>query len=450
MKPRPGHAAVTGDGTLLPLLAPDERAFVERLLRDYRLTQQELRIVAQAVRDLAMWREEPLESWWGREETHLSKDGARAVQEPRQRKRALLQRLHVHLAELAAAPRAYPATGLAAPTRRRVELVQSATPRKVFGKCPAHSDRTVCCGLHTIDAVLGCAFDCSYCTIQTFYGSRAEVPADLSEQLDAVSLDPARFYHVGTGQSSDSLLWGDRAGLLDALFRFARRHPNVLLELKSKSDNVGPLLARDVPANVVCSWTLNSEAIVRNEEHGTANLPRRLSAAWRLAARGISVAFHLHPLVWHDGWQGGYGELVEQLLRRFRAQQVAFVSLGTMTFIKPVAAEIRRRGGETRVLQMPLAKDPHGKLTYPDPIKVELYRTVYERLHPWHERVFIYLCMEKAEIWRASLGRCYASNAAFETDFALNWQKHRSGTRPDPETASAAAGLREPDHAPHA
>ena len=299
-----------------------------------------------------------------------------------------------------------------------MRLEERESPRNVFGRCAAYSEKTVCCGLHTIDAVMGCPFGCSYCTIQTFYGETAELDADLAAKLAAIELDPDRLYHIGTGQASDSLVWGNRGGILDALFDFADAHPNVLLELKTKSANVRHLLAREVPVNVVCSWSLNSAEVVTNEEHGTASLERRLDAARAAADRGVRVAFHFHPMVYYRGWREGYGAVAEALVERFSGLEVEFVSMGSVTLIRPVAKEIRRRGGETKILQMEMATDPHGKLTYPDHVKVELFRHLYGALGPWHDDVFFYLCMETAPIWKAVLGRSYPTNEDFELAFA--------------------------------
>ena len=69
---------------------------------------------------------------------------------------------------------------------------------------------------------------------------------------------------------------------------------------------------------------------------------------------------------------------------------------------------------------MEMAADPHGKLTYTDDCKVELFRHLYGALRGWHEEVFFYLCMEKASIWEAVFGRSYATNEAFEQDFAYH------------------------------
>ena len=89
------------------------------------------------------------------------------------------------------------------------------------------------------------------------------------------------------------------------------------------------------------------------------------------------------------------------------------VSLGTLTFIKPVVKKLRSRGLRSKILQMPLA-DANGKLSYPPQIKRELFKFAADALSPWRERVFFYLCMEDASLWREVLGHEYESNDAFE------------------------------------
>lgn len=414
-------------GTLLSRLEPAQQTFVRQLAARYRLTFQELRRLAEAARDLEMWREDPIVDWWQGAEDRVLVGG-------RERKKAILRLLDEHLRDLAAAAKAYPDEGFAEPPRRNVRMVEKETSKEVFGLCAAYSERTVCCGLHTIDAVRGCPFGCSYCTIQTFYGETAELESDLIGKLAELELDPQRSYHIGTGQSSDSLVWGNRGGLLDALLDFARRNPNVLLELKTKSDNVRDLCSRRLPENIVCSWSLNTETVIENEEHGTATLERRLRAARVVADLGRRVAFHFHPMVFYRDWRRDYGGVAERLLTGFEPQEVGFVSMGSVTFIRPVVQEIRRRGGESKILQMELTPDPHGKLTYPDEVKLDLFGHLYACLRPWHEEVFFYLCMETDEIWRRVFGRSYATNGEFELDFL-----HRCPPRPQPAPAREGA-----------
>ena len=119
---------------------------------------------------------------------------------------------------------------------------------KIFGPCPVASEKTVCCNLKTIDAVQGCSFACNYCSIQTFYDKNyAQFEKNFVEKLNQIHLPSDRYHHLGTGQSSDSLVWGNAKGHLEALIQFAFKNPHILLELKTKSNNIYYLLKQDLP-----------------------------------------------------------------------------------------------------------------------------------------------------------------------------------------------------------
>ncbi len=397
--------------TSLPQLAAGERQGLRELALRYRFTFQELKLVSEAAVDLGSWREKPLPEWWEGQESGLELRG-------RPLKKELFRRLEGWLGELRRKPNTYPAEGLGKPRDHKLELAaEEREGKNVFGMCPVASEETVCCNLRTIDAVESCGFGCSYCTIQTFYGDRVVFDSQLREKLDAIELDEDRFYHIGTGQSSDSLIWGNREGLLDALFEFARSRPNVLLELKTKSKNVGYLVENDVPRNVVVSWSLSTPTLIANEEHFTASLEERLTAARRLADRGGKVAFHFHPILHYDTWAEDYREVVETVLARFDPSEVLFLSFGSLTFIKPVVKAIRQRAWESKILQAELVPTAKGKLSYPEALKKELFSHLYGLFESWHGKVFTYLCMEEARYWNSTFGRVYESNEVFEEAF---------------------------------
>ena len=408
-------------GTLYDVLPPAQQGAIRMVHARYPLTVQETRLLCEAARDLEMWGEPGLADWWRQADGESPGSPQPLAPGPaRTRKRQLLRRLREHTDALRDSPTRYPAAGTAQPQRPPLHVVAGDSDEEVFGDCPVRSERTLCCNLKTIDAVKNCAFGCSYCTIQTFYGDRVALDPDLGAKLRRLELEPGRFYHIGTGQSSDSLVWGNRGGILEDLCGFAAQQPDVLLEFKTKSANVTWFLepGRRVPSNVVCSWSLNTDPVVEHEEHFTAALEQRLRAARRVADRGVKVAFHFHPMVHYAGWEHDYPALAGRLMEQFDPAEVLFLSFGSVTFIKPVIRQIRRRGEPTRILQTRLVKDPHGKLTYPDDLKVEMFQTMYRALAPWRGRVFMYLCMEKPSIWDRAFGWRFASNEEFEQAFA--------------------------------
>ncbi len=387
-------------------LDPFSQEFIRQRATRYRFTFQELKQVCEAALDLQMWRETPLHAWWAQEE-----------RAGKAQKKELLRRLQASMHTLRSKAKSYPEEA-PKPAPHKLALTAQLSPKNRFGRCPVATEETVCCNLHTLDAVENCGLGCSYCTIQTFYGEQVVFDADLRAKLQAIEVQPERFYHIGTGQSSDSLMWGNQHGTLDALCDFARQRDNVLLEFKTKSKNVSYFLGHDPPRNIVLSWSLNTPTIIDHEEHFTARLEQRLDAARQVADRRIKVAFHFHPMVYYDGWKEDYRRAAEQVMARFDPAEVLFISFGAMTFIKPAVKAIRQRAWASKVLQMELLPGPKGKLSYPDEIKRQLFGHIYRVLAPWHDEVFFYLCMEKAALWRSTFGRVYADNEAFAADFA--------------------------------
>ncbi len=299
------------------------------------------------------------------------------------------------------------------PKPRKVQL--SDQENEVFGMCPVASEKTVCCNLMTIDAVQGCSLGCSYCSIQTFYSDgKVSVDKNLAEKLANIPLDPSKNYHIGSGQSSDSLVIGNKEGVLDAQLKFARENPNIILEFKTKSNNISHLLKTDLPDNVFVCWSLNPQLFIDHEEHGTASLNQRLQAAKDLSRKGVLVGFHFHPIVYYEGYEDDYKNIVRRVMSMFKPSEVAMISMGTLTFIKPAINKLRSTGLKSKVLQIPMA-DAVGKSSYTKEIKKEIFSTVYDQFQPWHKDVFLYLCMEESSVWESVFGSYYKDNVDFET-----------------------------------
>ena len=398
--------------TFFGLLDNEAQKFIQSIASAFQFTFQEFRQVTEFARDLSMWGEKPLSQWWD-QNIHL--------EENRQNKDKALRLLNNHINELKNTAKNYPPQGLVRPKKReKGKIVLKQSDKNIFGMCPVASEKTVCCNLKTIDAVENCIFGCSYCTIQTFYKSETVFDSNIAEKLANIELDPDRNYHIGTGQSSDSLAWGNKHGNLDALCQFASDNPNVMLEFKTKSDNISYFLENDIPPNIVCSWSLNPQTIIDNEEHFTASLENRLNAARAVADKGVKVSFHFHPIVYYSDWKSAYTAIAKKVQEMFIPEEVLFISFGSVTFIKPVLKKIRKLGFPTKITQMQLVTDPHGKMTYPDEIKIEKFSTMYRAFEKWHSTVFFYLCMEKAELWEKSLGYVYSTNDLFEKDMLDN------------------------------
>ena len=398
--------SVFSDNPLYANLDARNQRFIMQKAGQFRLTHQDICQLLEIATDFEMWQSGFIDEFWDESGIERLQGG--------NRKRKILNQIRENWLTTKSALPKYDKHDVEKQPPAEIVFKTKLDDNPVLGPCPVFSPKTRCCNLQTLDLVINCGYDCSYCSIQSFYhNDQILFHENLAEKLAKIEINPNQTYHIGTGQSSDSLLWGNRNEVLDLIFDWVRDKPNVILELKTKSANVNYLLNNDIPSNVIVTWSLNTQTVVENEEHHTAPLKSRLSAARRVAAKGVVVGFHLHPIVAFEGWQQEYTDLVTQVTSDFDAKQVALVSLGTLTFIKPVIKQLRQRKLKSKILQMPF-EDAAGKASYPLEFKKELFKTVYDSFRPWHGKVFFYLCMEDSTLWPDVFGYEYQSNAEFE------------------------------------
>ena len=285
--------------------------------------------------------------------------------------------------------------------------------------CPVDGEKTRCCKLRTLDAVMQCAFGCSYCSIQAFYNeNEIRIVSNLREKLERMEIGDD-VWHIGTGQASDSLLLGDDYGTLSALATFAEKHPNIVLEMKSKAGR--DVFNRPWPRNMVFTWSLNAPTIIEKEEHFTASLSERLRMAQKARDNGNLVGFHIHPMFYFKGWEKEYGEVVEAIVSTFRPEEICMIGIGTLTFTKAVIKRLREMGQESKVLQMELT-EAAGKYSYPLDKKEKMFRHIYASFpEEYRKGVFFYLCMEDPSLWKPVLEREYSSDKEFEMDMKKNY-----------------------------
>ncbi len=322
---------------------------------------------------------------------------------------------------------------LAAAPRARVEIVEDGLPlherfdtdapaiergkrtlivarqKGVFLKsCPC-SPGVVGCGYEVLNSANNCSMGCSYCILQHFLTNPALVVyaniEDLASELDRIFRDdPDRAMRVGTGEFADSLELEPATGYGAALVRAFARWPGAVLELKTKTDFVDSLIGLP-PGRTVVAWSVNPPRIVREEEKRTATLDERLAAARRVQAAGDRVGFHFDPIVHYAGWREDYRALVDRVAEAVEPRRTAWFSLGAFRYPPALKTPMRRRYPRTPLLDGEFVPGEDGKMRYFQPIRVELYRAIAERLRERFPRAAVYLCMETEDVWRRVFGR---------------------------------------------
>jgi len=295
-------------------------------------------------------------------------------------------------------------------------LLLSPYPGQLVKRCPGTKGYT-CCGYWVINALLNCPMDCSYCILQGYLQEPyivLNLPLDkaFEEVRRLLDLRPRHILRLGTGELSDSLALDPWIGFNQEAISFFSRLEGALLELKTKAQEVDHLLGLDHRSRTVISWSLNPQRIVEKEEIHTAPLRQRLEAARRCQEAGYPLGFHFDPIIEYPGWEEDYRGLIEELFRHVDPRGVIWISLGTLRYPPGLERVIRKRFPATEVLQGELLPAEDGKFRYLKPLRIGIYRRVVSWLREHYEDLFIYLCMEREDVWQEVFGRKPGGTAA--------------------------------------
>ncbi len=266
----------------------------------------------------------------------------------------------------------------------------------------------ICCGYQTLQVLTNCPLDCSYCILQSYLN----LPAitiftnwdDLEQELDQQAREENRIIRLGTGEFGDSLALDELLGLNHWLITRLPRWPHLVLELKTKWHRVEPLLPLGPNRQVIFAWSVNPPRIIRQEEHYTAPLQARLTAARRCVAAGFRVAFHFDPIIYYPGWEADYQAVVEQIFTAVPPDAVAWISLGALRFMPALTAVMRQRFPASTLADQEFILGLDGKKRYFKSLRVELFSRLREWLQQAAPEVFVYLCMESPWVWEQVFG----------------------------------------------
>jgi spore photoproduct lyase len=251
--------------------------------------------------------------------------------------------------------------------------------------------------------------DCAYCVLQTYFHPpvlKFFVNHDdlFSELEHFLSRNKNGICRIGTGEFTDSLIWENLSGLSARLVERFGRQENAVLELKTKTINVSGLAGLAHGKKTILAWSLNTPAVIRNEERGTTSLEERLAAAALCRSWGYPLAFHFDPIVLYPGCEKEYENTVRELFRAVPPEAVVWISLGTLRFSPDLKPVISRRFPGSRLVCGEFISGKDRKMRYFKPLRVAFYKrlaAVFRELAP---EVPVYFCMEDEDVWEKSLG----------------------------------------------
>jgi spore photoproduct lyase len=198
----------------------------------------------------------------------------------------------------------------------------------------------------------------------------------------------------------DSLSLDPLTGYSQKLIQFFKTVPNWKLEFKTKTNLVDQFLDADHGGNVIVSWSINAHHVVQSEEHKTNSLKERLDAAQKCRDRGFLISFHIDPLIYFEGWQQGYRQLVDEITNRFKPEDLLVLSIGALRFTKDQIAIMRHRfAPDSLVNQAEVFSSDTGKYRYDQRIRQKMFSFVVNAFKDHSPDWNTFLCMETPESW---------------------------------------------------
>ena len=281
--------------------------------------------------------------------------------------------------------------------------------------CPG-TKKYLCCGYTILNTGTGCPLQCSYCVLQAYLNNPfITLYVNLEDMWHELESSPhlknQNVIRIGTGEYGDSLALEYVTDFVPAIASFLKSQKRAILELKTKTTAIEPLLGLDHGGRIIVSWSLNAQEVAQAEEQASAPVMERIKAAQRLVQEGYRVGFHFDPLIFYRGWEQGYQRVVELIAEHIPSSSISWVSMGSLRFMPGLKAISMERFSSTKIFAEEFIMGLDGKMRYFQPLRIELYARMAHWLRQYAPEIFIYLCMESPVVWRQSLGFAPESNA---------------------------------------
>ncbi len=246
--------------------------------------------------------------------------------------------------------------------------------------------------------MLNCLYNCDYCYLQGMYPSaNIVVFVNLEDFFSATKGaieqrdDPLQPLYLCISYDTDLLAFEKVVPYCAGWIEFAKSHPEILIELRTKSGLYSAIQHLKPTDNVILAWTLSPELIYEKYEHGTPPLSQRVNAANQAMADGWSVRLCFDPILAVKDWQKIYDEFIPRVFEDIDADKVLDATVGVFRMNRGFYDRIKKQRGDLDLLFFPYQKDASG-VSYQKQLREQMAEFVKCRL-------LNYIPAEKIAVW---------------------------------------------------
>ena len=203
-------------------------------------------------------------------------------------------------------------------------------------------------------SVMNCIYDCEYCYLQGMYPSGNLVLfLNLEDIFGEVRALLARHpVYLCVSYDTDLLALEGITGLVRDWIAFAGKHPDLTLEIRTKSAAFSRIADLAPLQNVILAWTLSPEAAARHE-HRVPSPALRLQSALHALRAGWPVRLCFDPLLLLPDARNLYRTFIEEVFRTLPGDQILDIGIGPFRISTEYLKRIRRSRPACAILSYP-------------------------------------------------------------------------------------------------
>ncbi|MFW5989989.1 MAG: radical SAM protein, partial [Campylobacterales bacterium] len=205
-----------------------------------------------------------------------------------------------------------------------------------------------------ISILKNCIYDCKYCYLQQNDSANLLYFVNNDEFINEASKLPKNA-RISISYDTDLLALDSLLNSIGHWIEFAKTSPDKLIELRTKSTNIGMLLNQDIPPNFQIAYTLLPEQIQQTYEKNTPKLKSRLNAIQKLQSKGINIMICIDPIIAHKEYDKLYLPFVDKLREHIDAQNLSF-SIGVFRLNLGTLKNITKKEIKSDLLYLPYEK----------------------------------------------------------------------------------------------
>ncbi len=206
---------------------------------------------------------------------------------------------------------------------------------------------------------LNCLYDCSYCYLQGMFPSANLVFfvnwEDYFKETESF-LEKNHSLYLALSYDTDLLATETFFPANLAWIEFARKKPNLLLEIRTKSANFHVLKNLSPIPNAILAWTISPSEISEKIEKKAPSLEARLTSIRSAIDTGWKVRICLDPILRVKDWKAIYSEFIGLLSERLNLNSIFDLSLGTFRMNSEFLSNIQTLRTDASLLYYPFVK----------------------------------------------------------------------------------------------